>query len=709
MKRFLTSLLFLLTIISPAYSVDITDLTGITGKIGSEDVYWVDSTGVPTFSVSTYSGGTITLNKVPKVPWYDARSYTSISAAVTAIGATVGTLVVPNAQTLTANLIIPSTLNLYIPKGGSIAKASTYTVTINGPFEAGLYQVFTGFAKGDVTFGLNGQRINPEWWGAVGDATGITAIGTDSTSAINQAFASVNCKAEIVMSGLYRVVYPGTATATYPHSVGQIKSNTTVIGVSKGTGIFHDHIAAYGDTDVPYLLAIWGGVSNITIKGITFIGRSDHTYNGPTCGTFIGIRNRSHNGTAWSGDPASMADVPSDITIEDCKFTDGRGAVSLVGAYTLDTSVCTYTPIGVKIRNNFIQDVEHGIEIYKSNNFIEVTGTTLNVLTRIQRGVAVMYSTHGLIDKTGGYGPYAMSGDISLIGGVFTATSFPVYDWIISNLSADSNILRPQLIAVSNNDESNMVSEINISGVNARTSTINLSGFTTVTDGGKKINISNSHVGQIRAYRLDGLKINNITTSNVDLANVSNINLDSSEINGSLTTPFGVLATVNSQCFDLVGVTGLYINNSNLIVGDENGFAGLNFISGAFTDISLTNSRVRQYANLATTQRLINCADGLTVTGLKIIGNSLAINYVMATFGTFVTPIIKDNVCSLNALMHKYGDTFTGIIKDNYGIGAFTVATDGTWVLRSGIVHDLDGSVSKTIKLNDAGTAFDFF
>lgn len=124
-------------------------------------------------------------------PWIDVRAYPSINAAVTAIGNTKTTLVVPNTQTLTGDLIIPATLSLKILNGGSIVKTGTHTLNINGPFEAGLYQVFTGFSAGktifqsaggvgratgeaqltagEIRFGVGAvKEVYPEWWGVNG-------------------------------------------------------------------------------------------------------------------------------------------------------------------------------------------------------------------------------------------------------------------------------------------------------------------------------------------------------------------------------------------------------------------------------------------------------------------------------------------------------------------------------------------------------------
>ena len=85
--------------------------------------------------------------------WADVRDYPSINAAVASIGSTLKTLAVSNTQTLTATLTIPANIHLVILEGGSIVKASTYTLTIDGPIDAGIYPVFSGFSAGDVRLG----------------------------------------------------------------------------------------------------------------------------------------------------------------------------------------------------------------------------------------------------------------------------------------------------------------------------------------------------------------------------------------------------------------------------------------------------------------------------------------------------------------------------------------------------------------------------
>ena len=83
---------------------------------------------------------------------YDNRAYADLAAAIADIGATEGELHIYDAETLTASATFPKTLSVIIHKGGSIAAASTYVLTFNGPFSAGPFECITGFAAGDITF-----------------------------------------------------------------------------------------------------------------------------------------------------------------------------------------------------------------------------------------------------------------------------------------------------------------------------------------------------------------------------------------------------------------------------------------------------------------------------------------------------------------------------------------------------------------------------
>ena len=132
-----------------------------------------------------------------------ANDPSSINNAVAAAAQTNGTVTISSAQTLSADLIIPSNVDVVIEKGGSIVKASNYTLKINGPFSAGLYQVFSGFSPGDVTFGSGSvMQILPQWWGAKGDGV------HDDTKAIQCAINSIQVGTVYFAMSSYKITAP---------------------------------------------------------------------------------------------------------------------------------------------------------------------------------------------------------------------------------------------------------------------------------------------------------------------------------------------------------------------------------------------------------------------------------------------------------------------------------------------------------------------
>ncbi len=120
----------------------------------------------------TNSSGSITywtldnMGGISGFPAYAMVSdYTSLTAAVTAIGSTVTELLCDSSTGITANTVIPATLKLTVMKTCTINDTSG-TLTINAPFDAGLYQVFAGFVSGNVTFGTGAvEAARPQWWG----------------------------------------------------------------------------------------------------------------------------------------------------------------------------------------------------------------------------------------------------------------------------------------------------------------------------------------------------------------------------------------------------------------------------------------------------------------------------------------------------------------------------------------------------------------
>lgn len=143
----------------------------------------------------------------------DSGSYDSLNEAIAEFGSNPTTLRIstPNFP-LNANAVVPSTLILDPVFPGSIDQGA-HTLTINSPFTAGNYQVFTGsgsvvinstltagpsYIFPNLTFGTNAkfQKAYPEWWGAVGDGL------TDDTSAIQSALTYASNAADYEQSSV---------------------------------------------------------------------------------------------------------------------------------------------------------------------------------------------------------------------------------------------------------------------------------------------------------------------------------------------------------------------------------------------------------------------------------------------------------------------------------------------------------------------------
>jgi hypothetical protein len=252
-----------------------------------------------------------------KTPYVDVRAYADINTAVTAIGSTSTTLVVSNAQTLTGNLTIPSTLTLKILQGGSIIKASTYTLTINGNFEAGLYQVFSGFSPGNITFGVGAiKEALPEWWNK-----NTTPGTTDMFSAITAAINSLPSGGQVFFA---KNIYALSAPL-------HILSNISLLGTGKASELrdistIENHFL-YTSNDI-----------NISIRNLYINGNRHGRLSG--------------GGDATSGSSVSLANVDgtyfpreNNIIIENCYIT-GAG-FNNIGMYNVHNVV---------IKDNYLSD-----------------------------------------------------------------------------------------------------------------------------------------------------------------------------------------------------------------------------------------------------------------------------------------------------------------------------------------------------------------
>ena len=192
----------------------------------------------------------------------------NLEAAVATFGAAYGTITIATSQTLTGSLTLHENLILRIIKPAVITVPNGATLTINSPFECGMYQTFN--VQGSVSVILLGSKTAyPEWWGAQGNG-----INND-TAHLNNAAKCFGGKAGTV---LVPKCYAITDSIVVP-------SYVVVSGINADyESSWDSSYTAYGSTITVPLTAVAGmagkaminlnsttGVSkNITIRDINF-------------------------------------------------------------------------------------------------------------------------------------------------------------------------------------------------------------------------------------------------------------------------------------------------------------------------------------------------------------------------------------------------------------------------------------------------------
>jgi hypothetical protein len=138
----------------------------------------------------------------------DVRSYGTIQNAVTAVPSSSSkTIFITTTQFIASSLTIPSNISVVVLKGGSFNIASSQTLTFNGAFTAGRFQVFSG-AGSDTGVSFHGssvEAVDPVWWGALCHAVKVTdaAISSSSTTltSASNLFTSAHVGAQVYVAG----------------------------------------------------------------------------------------------------------------------------------------------------------------------------------------------------------------------------------------------------------------------------------------------------------------------------------------------------------------------------------------------------------------------------------------------------------------------------------------------------------------------------
>lgn len=155
---------------------------GITGTWTSNNFFYKPETGARgTDQKNLFDSGLDRIDaRLGKEIWVGDPNYGStLQSALSAIGSNSAMLRIPaGTYNISVDLTVPSNITLKPERGAILSIATTKTLTINGGFEAGPYQVFSCTGTGKVVF-ASVKEVAPEWWGFTTDAAAaITAALT---------------------------------------------------------------------------------------------------------------------------------------------------------------------------------------------------------------------------------------------------------------------------------------------------------------------------------------------------------------------------------------------------------------------------------------------------------------------------------------------------------------------------------------------------
>lgn len=127
-------------------------------------------------SLETLSGvNRLDATYIQKLPGLQTSHYGSLAATIAAVSTTKKTIIVDDAQVMSANLVIPAGVELVFTDAGTI-DLDNDTLFVFGSISAPLKQVFDGTGGGTIS----GEPITriwyPEWFGATVDSTNFTTL-----------------------------------------------------------------------------------------------------------------------------------------------------------------------------------------------------------------------------------------------------------------------------------------------------------------------------------------------------------------------------------------------------------------------------------------------------------------------------------------------------------------------------------------------------
>lgn len=329
--------------------------------------------------------------------------------------------VISTTITLTGNTTIPANVHLDFRKGGSIALAG-FTLTINGTFSAGNFQIFSG--SGSVVPN-GGGILNAKWWGAVGN--GIADDTAEIQATINA--ARLTGAIAYIPTGTYLVtdtinIYDDTQVLgdflSKPDAgSGAVPLSTTIQFTPASLKPLFKYILTFG---------VRGTILNTSISGLYLVGDDNFAENAIETAVFtVGARFENLGITNFETGIKCNGTLTCSFNNVYCSFNTVQDVLYVGNVETSDVwNSCTFSnaPIGVKM-NGIVVGVRFDGCLFEG---IDDYGMDLD------RGVqSIMVTDSYTEDVPDGGNPESMAADAAMfrVGHLTNATTSTTLQLII--------------------------------------------------------------------------------------------------------------------------------------------------------------------------------------------------------------------------------------------------------------------------------------
>lgn len=331
-----------------------------------------------------------------------------------------GVVVFPPGTYITGSFTVPTNVTLWFINGAKLSINSGATVAINGPIEAGQYQIFSG--SGTVNGTPKVTTVSPCWFGAKDD-------GTDVSPAVNKAIHFLPSTGGIIqfpIGGFWSIQTQILVDRDDVSIIGQGHGAATTLVLSNHSfDVFRVTGNAFrlekvkiingGTSTNANVYAINCTGSNVRVEVVQFVD----CFNGMFLETsnayfrdiaMTGLKTGQGNGILIGPNSGEVLDFNS-ISIENATGQDARSGFSFQGGAGIQLNNCDLMKCGtcllfepsahnvssVNIQNSFLDSSSNaGIQFNPSGGFIAVKTRISNCWFACGSGIIVSGNGEGI-------------------------------------------------------------------------------------------------------------------------------------------------------------------------------------------------------------------------------------------------------------------------------------------------------------------------